>query len=139
MTKRELMQLYYLEKEIRALENRIEELEREIENCTRILTDMPKNRNRNNKIAEIAAEIVDVKRLLDLKKQERIYMRNRILRYIQAIDNCEVRLIIEYRFVDGLSWRQVANRMGATAASVRMIADRFLTEQYNRGVLHGAP
>jgi hypothetical protein len=130
MTKRELMQLYYLEKEIRALENRIEELEREIENCTRILTDMPKNRNRNNKIAEIAAEIVDVKRLLDLKKQERIYMRNRILRYIQAIDNCEVRLIIEYRFIDRLSWQQVANRMGgyATAASVRMIANRFLRE-----------
>lgn len=130
MTKRELMQLYYLEKEIRALENRIEELEREIENCTRILTDMPKNRNRNNKIAEIAAEIVDVKRLLDLKRQERIYTRNRILRYIQAIDNCEVRLIIEYRFIDRLSWQQVANRMGgyATAASVRMIANRFLRE-----------
>ena len=130
MTKRELMQLYYLEKEIRALENRIEELEREIENCTRILTDMPKNRNRNNKIAEIAAEIVDVKRLLDLKRQERIYTRNRILRYIQAIDNCEVRLIIEYRFIDRLSWQQVANRLGgyATAASVRMIANRFLRE-----------
>lgn len=130
MTKRELMQLYYLEKEIRALENRIEELEREIENCTRILTDMPKNRNRNNKIAEIAAEIVDVKRLLDLKRQERIYTRNRILRCIQAIDNCEVRLIIEYRFIDRLSWQQVANRMGgyATAASVRMIANRFLRE-----------
>lgn len=139
MTKYELTQLYYLEKEIRALEDRIEELERETESCTQILTGMPKSKGRHSRTAEIAAEIVDTKRLLCEKKLERIHTRNQILRYIQTIDSSEVRLIIEYRFVDGLSWRQVANRMGATAASVRMIADRFLTEQYNRGVLHGAP
>jgi len=123
LTRRELAQLYYLEKEIQMLQGRIQTLEQEIESCTQTLTGMPKSGNGRGKIADIAAELVDMKRLLDLKRQERIYTRNRIIRYIQEIKDSEARMIIEYRFIDHLSWRQVAKRMGgyATAASVKMI------------------
>ena len=50
--------------------------------------------------------------------------------FVNAIDDAEIRRIIRHR-CDGLSWQQVANRMGKTytADSCRMIVKRFLAEK----------
>lgn len=48
--------------------------------------------------------------------------------YIDSIDDSRKRLILRYRYIDGLSWRQTARKLGAgcTEDSVRMEIARFL-------------
>lgn len=48
--------------------------------------------------------------------------------YIDSIEDSRKRLILRYKYVDGLSWRQTARKLGAgcTEDSVRMEITRFL-------------
>ena len=48
--------------------------------------------------------------------------------YIQEIEDGRIRRIFRYRYLDGLSWIQVAHRMGGkhTAESCRLAHERFL-------------
>ena len=48
--------------------------------------------------------------------------------YIRTIENSRMRRIIQYRVIDGLSWYEVADRIGgkATSESCRKYFERFL-------------
>lgn len=48
--------------------------------------------------------------------------------YINSVDNSRIRRILRYRYIDEMTWIQVANHIGgkATQDSVRMEHDRFL-------------
>lgn len=50
-----------------------------------------------------------------------------IEKYINSIEDCRMRRIIRYRFIDKLSWNAVADKMGgnATGESVRKNLERF--------------
>lgn len=50
---------------------------------------------------------------------------------IYAIQDTQVRLILLLRYVDGMSWRNIAARVGGgnTSDSVRMIHNRFLSKK----------
>lgn len=51
--------------------------------------------------------------------------------YIEHIENSRMRRILAYRYIDGLRWYQVAQRMGGkcSADSIRKEHDRFLEEK----------
>ena len=66
MTKKELSQLYYLNKEIKQLENKLMELETTAYKTTSNLTGMPGNGKHSDKVGQYAAEIVDLKALINL-------------------------------------------------------------------------
>lgn len=62
---------------------------------------------------------------------ELLELTNKVEEYIQSIDNSRIRRIIRYRFIDGLSWVQVAFKMGGrcTSESVRKELERFMASQ----------
>lgn len=53
---------------------------------------------------------------------------NEIEQFIKTVDDSQIRRIIKFRFIDKLSWQQVAQRMGGgyTIGSVKMALQRFL-------------
>lgn len=64
-------------------------------------------------------------------------MISEVQQYISEIDNSRIRRIFQYRYVDKLTWIQVAMRMGKhhTADSCRMTAERYLrNENFVRSV-----
>ena len=85
MTKQELSQLYYLNREIENLKNRIAELECIAISSTSEITGMPHATGISDKIGKYAAEIVDLKELLDLNLKKCFYELNRLNRYIESI------------------------------------------------------
>lgn len=103
MTKKELSQLYYLKKEIRQLEQRINELETAATNCTVKITGLPSGRGISDKIGNYAAQIADLKSLLDLNLKKCFYELNRLDRYIQSVDDPLTKQIMMYRFISGYS------------------------------------
>lgn len=52
--------------------------------------------------------------------------------YINSIDDSQMRRMIKYKYIEELSWQQVAERMGGgnTADGCRMAVDRYLKKQY---------
>jgi hypothetical protein len=128
MTKHELSQLYYLNREIVQLQMRLEELEGLATSCTSHITGMPMVQGISDKIAKYAVEIADLKGILDLSLKRCFYELNRLNRYIESVEDVEVRLILSLRYVNGLSWNQVAASISpyATEDSIRMIHNRFL-------------
>jgi len=128
MTKKELSQLYYLNREIIGLQNRIHELECLATSCTSKITGMPHVQGAYDKLGRYAAEIADLKCLLDLSLKRCFYELNRLNRYIESIADSEIRQILSLRYVNGLSWNQIANSINvdATEDSVRKRHDRYL-------------
>lgn len=74
------------------------------------------------------AELQKKKTLMESKRIELLKMENDAEKYIQSIQDSSLRRIIRYRYIDDLSWQQVAVRMGwrYTADSCRKKADRFM-------------
>lgn len=127
MTKKELSQLYYLSKEIKTKEEQLEQLKAIAESTTAQLTGMPHASGANDKIGKTAAEIADIKALIQLKIQEYWHEYNRLMRYINDIDDSLVRQIMTLRYINGMTWNAVADTIGGnTDDSVRKMHDRYL-------------
>lgn len=127
MTKKELSQLYYLSKEIKTKEEQLEQLKAIAESTTAQLTGMPHASVANDKIGKTAAEIADIKALIQLKIQEYWHEYNRLMRYINDIDDSLVRQIMTLRYINGMTWNAVADTIGGnTDDSVRKMHDRYL-------------
>ena len=82
---RELKNLYYLKKEIKELRRRISELETAAAGCTARITGLPGDEAISDKIGEYAAQIADLRALLDSSLKKAIYELNKLNRYIEEI------------------------------------------------------
>lgn len=67
---------------------------------------------------------------LRLADEKLLELLTQVEEYIEGIENGRMRRIMRYRYIDDLSWVQVAHRMGGyhTADSCRKAHDRFLEE-----------
>lgn len=130
MTKKELKELYYLNREIEEIINKLNNLESSSYINGSKVTGLPCGTDINDSVGDLAADIADIKQLLELRKKESIIKYNKILRYIDSIDDARLRLIFTYRYINGLSWQQVAVSIGNnTADSVRVSHDNFFRKK----------
>lgn len=128
MTKKELSQLYYLRKEIKEQQRRLSELEALATNCTAKITGLPNGNGVSDKVANYAAQIADLKGLLDLNLKKCFYELNRLDRFISSVKDSEMRIILTLRYSQGLSWQQIAQNMGVLGdgSTERKKHNRFL-------------
>ena len=112
MTKEQLSQLHYLNMEIVQLQARIHELECRATSTTSYITGLPRIEGVVQKLGDYVAEIADLKSLLDVKIKSCFYELNRLERYIQSVEDSEMRIILSLRYVNWLSWQQIAFSMG---------------------------
>lgn len=135
MTKHELSRLIYLNREIEYIEMRLTELECAAESQQIRITGMPRAVGFSNKVGDYAAEITDLKELLNQSLIKCFRELNRLKRYIEVIEDSEIRMIMTLRYIHGLSWRDIATRISiyATEDSVRMRHNRYLREHERNG------
>jgi glutathionyl-hydroquinone reductase len=128
LTKKELSQLYYLNREIEEQQRRLRELDYLATSCTSHITGMPNVTYWADKVGVYAAEIADLKGLLDLNLKKCFYELNRLNRYIESVTDSQMRMILSLRYINGLSWEQVAASISSciSGESVRKAHDRFL-------------
>jgi len=132
MTLKELSQLYYLNREIEMDIERLQELEAKAEpGAQRVGTRG--GGYVSDRVGDCASEIADqdLRRIIEAKQRQCLYERNRLERYISGIDDSLLRQIFTYRFINGLTWGQVAACVGGnnTGDGVRMLCKRFLSTQ----------
>ncbi len=128
MTNKELSQLYYLNKEIKQLESKLMELETTVYKATPNLTGMPGSGKCSDKVGRYAAEIADLKALINLNIKKCWHEKRRLERYIQSIDDSLIRQIFFLRYIELKKWEDVAASLGGnnTENSVKQIHSRYL-------------
>lgn len=112
MNKKELSQLYFLNREIEEQQRRLQELECLATTCTSQITGMPKSRGVVDRLAGYVAEIADLKSLLDLNIKKCFFELNRLNRFINTIEDSQMRMIFALRYINGLTWQQIAFSIG---------------------------
>jgi hypothetical protein len=90
---------------------------------------MPHGTGISDIVGKYAAEIADLRDLLDSKLKKCVHEFNRLNNYIQSIEDSEMRIILTFRYIKGLCWEQVAAGISPCASgdSVRKAHDRFLS------------
>lgn len=132
MTKQELSQLTYINREIGEQLRRLEELETAATSCGAIITGVPKSHKIADKLSEYVAEIADLKASIDKNMKRCFNELNKLTMYINSLEDSRLRMIFAFRYINGLSWKQIALRIGGgnTEKGVQMIVKRFLEEKY---------
>lgn len=111
MTKQELSQCYWLNREISQLEKELHKLDgKEYKSIN--LTGMPHGTGISDTVGKLATQRAEIHELLSLKVRECMIARTRIERFINDIEDSEMRMILRLRHINGMSWQQVAFHIG---------------------------
>ena len=134
MDKEQLKQIRYLKNEIKILKKQIEDLDYTISiDSVRGSNPSFPYTQRSFTIEGIDCEdynrkIRRLQRKLNRRAEELLDLVEETNDYIENIDDSFIRQVITLRYINGLTWEQVAAHIGGgnTADSVRMMHNRFL-------------
>ena len=84
MTLQQLSSVYYLEKEIARLKEKIEELDTIAQKTTATLSTQPRGSGISDKVGEYGSAIADLKTLLEQTQTERLREECKLYLYIKA-------------------------------------------------------
>ncbi len=111
--KKELSQLYYFkERSQRTTKKTGGVIETLATACTSKIAGVPRGTGINDKVEKYAARIADLKGLLDLNLKKCFYELNHINRFIESVQDSEMRMILTLRYMQNLSWQKVAFAIG---------------------------
>ena len=109
MTEQELSQFYYLQQEVKNLEEKLAKLGYGVGSMK--FSNEPKGSKVSDSIQE---KITELKELWIRKRLDALETYIRINKYILDIDDAEIRLIATYRHLDLLTWDQITAKLGTT-------------------------
>jgi len=128
VTEKELNQLYYINKEIKILKEELDELKSRSKVKGQEITDMPIATGTSDKTASLAIAIREVEELYDIKLKELYLVRARIERYINTIDDVELRLIVRLRCINNMFWGDIGAEMGMDRRTASRKYYKFIKE-----------
>lgn len=129
MTKAELSQIYWLNKEIAMWQQKLDRLESQSLIKGQQITGMPAGGGRTtSKVEEQVMKREEIRENIQKLIARAAREEARLMEYLKGVEDTFVRQIIVYRFMDLMPWNKVAQKMGAgyTSDSVRMAVDRYL-------------
>ena len=131
MTLQELNNLRKYPLEIKQLQERILQLQRQTESATQMFSGMPSAKGNGDRISDIIASYVDeqnkLQRLIAKRQREEL----NAMSYISDICDSQLRSIFLMRFLKGYSWTKIANEIGGgnTADSIKKSVYRYLSSK----------
>lgn len=130
MTREELEQIYYLNREQKVLERELERLR----GRSLIQSPLPNASHGSgfsDKVGRLAEQCVDLEQLIREKKAEIQHQRDKAVEYIYSIPDSLTRQVVYYRCVSLFSWKRVAYEVGGnnTEESVKKVYYRFFKKQ----------
>jgi hypothetical protein len=106
MTKQELSQCYWLNREIQQLQRELNDLEGKEYKAINY-SGMPHGSGTSDDVARLATQRAELHKLISLKLEECMIARTRIERYINSLEDSEMRMILRLRHINGLAWEQI--------------------------------
>ena len=124
MTRWKLSRLVSLKGLIRRTEDQITIIRDRLNPHGVNLSGMPRNSSPKNAVEENVAKLVDLQEKLKAYRRE----AEEIEQFIGSVDDYQIRLILQLRYVDAKEWNEVADFIGGnnTESSVKKMCYRFL-------------
>lgn len=125
MTKKEISQVYFLNREIEMWQRELEQLRSGGLQSPK-LNGMPRAGKISDPTGDKASEEANIELMIESLLERVKFARKEIYNYISSLDDSLLRQIIMYRCVSLCKWGEVAIYVGGnnTAESVRKIFDR---------------
>ena len=125
MTEKELSKYYNLKREVQDLEERIAEFGSGVKSAQ--FKEVEVSRSRSTKsIQETKVELVS---LLTEKRLSALEQYLEIERYIEEVDDAEIRNIMRYRYLDLIKWEDIADRMFQDRTTIAKKVRRYIKER----------
>ena len=114
MTAKEyLSQARYLNARIDSKIKQLDDLNALSTSATAVLTGMPHGSNRgSSKLEDIIVKIVDLQNELNQDIDELVDLKRAIIQMIRQVPNAEQKAVLEKRYLNYLTWEQIAVDMG---------------------------
>lgn len=106
MTKEQLRQYQYIEREIKLLQADVCQVRDSLQSA-QILSDMPKGGNNADRIADTIAKIVDIEAIIHYKIRQLIELRGEIEATIDGLPS-DQRVLMRLRYIEGCSFEAIA-------------------------------
>lgn len=128
MTKEELKQIYYLNKEIKMWQKELEKLQCKSLVKGQEITGMPFVTGTSDRVGDLVTQIADTEAVIRGLLARVQIERRRIIEYIERIDDSIARQIVFLYCVSNMNFNQIAKEVGQgyTYDSVRQIYYRRL-------------
>ena len=134
MTKKELEEIYYINREIEMWQRELKHLQCQSLTSRAQITGMPiSNTNlTSDHIGDIASNMADIEQIICRKLAELQYERKKIIGFIEKVEDSQIRQIIFLRNVSCMQWNDVANEIGGgnTENSVKQAYHRFFKSSH---------
>lgn len=126
MTKEEVNQLYYINKEISMWQRELQKIRNQSFIKGQQITGVPFNSGISNSIADKIIKVLDIEEKIQELENKASEERIKILKFIESIENSCDRQIIFLRAAKCMPWRKIAYEIGGdnTEDSIR--------QRYNR-------
>ena len=121
-----LNKLYWINKEIKQIEEQIKEL---TVLSAVSFNGMPSGNSVSSPVEKFNERLDDLKQKLALKHAESLEERERIEKYIETIEDVEIRVIARARFIECKSWMKIGdeNFMDRTTAYRKL--EKYIKER----------
>lgn len=127
MTVKELSQLHYLKQEVKELKEKIYRLQLAATDTSVRVSDTSHGSGATDKVGKLVAEIDYYKMQLNERLKACQCELIKLEKYISDCDDSFIRQILVYRFVDGLRWNQVVDKLGAASEySIKKALYRYI-------------
>ncbi|MBR0289064.1 MAG: hypothetical protein IJQ82_08805 [Selenomonadaceae bacterium] len=115
MTKKELNSIREMNKKIRELERRLQELRISAENLVPIIDGLPHSSEAKSRVERIALMIVEHERDLEKFRDQIILAKSELVHTIlREVDEPTLQALLMLRYVECLSFKETARRMKFT-------------------------
>ncbi len=124
MTREELKQIYYINREIKMWQRELDRLQCKSLAGGTSLDGMPRGSGTSDKVADMAIERTEIEEVINGKLAEIQVQKKRIMNYINSIDDSLLRQIMFLRNVSCMNWKQVARELNITEGCAKMTYHR---------------
>lgn len=124
MSEKELNKYYYLKKEVEDLEQRIAEFGYGVKS-TQIKEVSVSGSRKNKSIQETKVELVG---MLTEKRISALEQYLEIERYIEDVEDAEIRNIMRYRYLDLMKWDEIGEKLFQDRTSVSKKVRKYIKE-----------
>lgn len=128
MTRKELSQVYFLDKELKQRERQLQELIESSQVKSPQITGMPfqNTGETSDRVSETAIKIVEYTNAVQTYKQALEIRKQAIDRWVMSLDDSYLRQIIHYRCYELMSWSKIAMLLNTTEGSIKMYYNRSI-------------
>lgn len=93
---------------------------------------MPHASGVKDKVGDLGVEIAYLDEYIETVEKEITSRKAPVEEYIGTIPNIQLRMMFRYRYLHGMGWKEVADKLGGknTAGGVKSAVYRFLSENH---------